>query len=66
MSRDGERHGRQQGAAPVLPPPAGTSFGLVVITPPPYDPKVPHHDLDAEAEMHQINVEYWPTATAVH
>ena len=23
------------------PPPAGTSFGLVVITPPPYDPKVP-------------------------
>ena len=32
------------------PPPAGTSFGLVVITPPPYDPKVPHHDLDAEAE----------------
>ena len=50
-------------------PPAGTSFGLVVITPPPYDPKVPHHDLDDEAEMaeiHHLNVEYWPTATAIH
>ena len=48
------------------PPPAGTAFGLVVITPPPYDPKVPHHDLDAEAEMHHLNVEYWPTAITVH
>ena len=48
------------------PPPAGTSFGLVVITPPPYDPKVPHHDLDDDAEMYHLNVEYWPTATAVH
>ena len=47
-------------------PPAGTSFGLVVITPPAYDPKVPHHDLDDEAEMQHLNVEYWPTSTAVH
>ena len=48
------------------PPPAGASFGLVVITPPPYDPKAPHHHLDDEAEMCHVNVEYWPTATAVH
>ena len=47
-------------------PPAGTSFGLIVIKPPPYHPKVPHHDLDAEAEMHHLNVEYWPTAITVH
>ena len=48
------------------PPSAGASFGLVVITPPPYDPKAPHHDLDDEAEIRHLNVEYWPTATAVH
>jgi len=48
------------------PPPAGTSFGLIVITPPPYDPNVPHHDLDDEAELYHLNVEYRPTATAVH
>ena len=48
------------------PPPAGTSFGLVVIKPPAYDPKLSHHDLDAEADMCHVNVEYWPTATAVH
>ena len=48
------------------PPPAGTSFGLVVITPPPYDPKVPHHDLDDEAELCHLDVQYWPTSTAVH
>ena len=48
------------------PPSAGASFGLVVITPPPYDPKVPHHDLNDKAEMCHVNVEYWPTATAVH
>ena len=48
------------------PPPAGASFGLVVITPPLDDPKVPHHDLDDEAEMCHLDVEYWPTATAVH
>ena len=36
-------------------------------TPPsPYDPKVPHHDLDEESEMCHRSVEYWPTATAVH
>ena len=51
-------------ARPRLPP--GTSFGLVVITPPPYDPKVPHHDLDDEAEMCHLNVEYWPTTITVH
>ena len=48
------------------PPPAGTSFGLVVITPPPHDPNVPHHDLDDEAEICRLTVEYWPTATTVH
>ena len=48
------------------PPPVGASFGLVVITPPPYDPKVPHRALDDEAEMCYFIVEYWPTATAVH
>ena len=48
------------------PPPAGTSFGLVVIKPPPHDPSVPHHDLDDEAAIHRLNVEYWPTAPAAH
>ena len=48
------------------PPPAGTSFGLLVIAPPPHHPKVPHHDLDDEVEMYRVNVEYWPTAIAVH
>ena len=48
------------------PPPAGASFGLVAITPPPYDPKAPHHDLDDEAEVCRLSVEYWPTVTAVH
>ncbi len=48
------------------PPPAGTSFGLVVITPPPYGPNVPHHDLEDEAGMRHLDVEYRPTATAVH
>ena len=48
------------------PPPAGTSFGLLVIAPPPYDSKVPHHDLDDEVEMYRLNVEYRPPATAVH
>ena len=48
------------------PPSAGASFGLAVITPPPYDPKAPHRDLDEEAEMCHVNVEYWLTATAVH
>ena len=48
------------------PPPTGTSFGLLVITPPAHDPNVPRHDLDDEAEMHRLNVEYRPTATAGH
>ncbi len=48
------------------PPPAGTSFGLLVITPPTHDPNVPHHDLDDEAEIHRLNVEYWPNTTAAH
>ena len=50
----------------LAPPPAGASFGLAVVTPPPYDPKVSHHNLDDEAEMCHLNVEYWLTATAVH
>ena len=49
-----------------IPPPAGTSFGLLVITPPPHDPNVPHHDLDDEPEIHHLNVEYWPNTTAAH
>ena len=48
------------------PPSAGASFGLVVITPATYDPKVSHHDPGDEAEMCHLNVEYWPTVTAVH
>ena len=48
------------------PPPAGTSFGLLVITPPPHDPNVPHHDLDDEAEIYHLNVEYCPTAPPGH
>ena len=48
------------------PPSAGTSFGLAVITPAPYDPKAPHHNLDDEAKMCRLSVEYWPTATAAH
>ncbi|MDE0355071.1 MAG: hypothetical protein OXK20_05350 [Deltaproteobacteria bacterium] len=42
----------------------GTSFGLVVITPPPCDPH--HHDLDDKAEMGHFDVEYRPAATTVH
>ena len=48
------------------PPPAGTSFGLLVITPPHHDPNAPHHDLDDEPEIHHINVEYRPDTTAGH
>ena len=48
------------------PPPAGTSFGLLVITPPAHGPNAPRHALDDEAEVHHLNVEYWPTATAAH
>ena len=48
------------------PPPAGTSFCLVVITPPPHDPNVLHHDLDDEAETCRLTVAYWPTAITVH
>ena len=48
------------------PPPAGTSFCLVVITPPPHDPNVPHHDLNEEAEIYRLKVEYWPAAITVH
>ena len=50
----------------LIPPPAGTSFGLLVITPPPHGPNVPHHDLDDEPEIHHLNVEYWPNTTAAH
>ena len=48
------------------PPPVGTSFELLVITPPPHDPNVPHHNLDGEAEIHRLNVEYRPTTTSAH
>jgi len=48
------------------PPPAGTSFGLVVITPPPCDPNVPRHDPGDEPGMRHPDVEYRPTATAAH
>ena len=39
---------------------------LVVITPPPCDPNVRHHDLEDEAEIDHLNVEYRPTTTAGH
>ena len=45
------------------PPPAGTSFGLVVTTPPPHDPNVPHHDLDHQAGMRHLDIEYRPAGT---
>ena len=48
------------------PPSAGASFRLVVITPPPYDPKALHHHLDDEAELYHLSIEYWHTASAVH
>ena len=48
------------------PPPDGTSFGLLVITPPPPDPNVPHHDVDDEPEVYRLNVEYRPNTTATH
>ena len=55
------------------PPPAGTTFGLLVIAPPARDPNVPRHDLDNEAEVYRLNVEvyrlnveYWPTAINRH
>lgn len=46
------------------PPPAGTSFGLTVITPKPNRPDDPHHDLDSEAELHHVDVAYWPAEDA--
>ena len=48
------------------PPPAGTSFGPFVITPPPHDPTVPHPDLDDEPEVYRLNVEYRPNTTAAY
>ena len=48
------------------PFPVGTSFGLLVITPPPHDPNMPRHDLDDETEIHHVNVEYRPTTTSAH
>ncbi len=37
------------------PPPAGTSFGLIVITPMPDLPDDPHHDLDNDAVLHHVD-----------
>ena len=48
------------------PPPAGTSFSLVVITPMPNLPDDPHHDLDSDAELHHVDVAYWPTDDTRH
>ena len=48
------------------PPPAGTSFGLLVITPPSRDPNMPRHDLHDEPEVYRLNVEYRPNTTAAH
>ena len=48
------------------PPPAGTSFSLVVITPPPPTPGTARHDLEPEAEICRMDVSYWPTAGTVH
>lgn len=51
---------------PDPPPPAGTSFGLIVITPKPNRPDDPHHDLDDDAELHHVDVAYWPTNETPH
>ena len=51
---------------PDAPPPAGTSFGLIVITPKPNLPDDPHHDLDDDAELHHVDVAYWPTNETPH
>ena len=48
------------------PPPAGTSFGLIVITPMPDLPDDPHHDLDNDAVLHHVDVAYWPTDDTPH
>ena len=48
------------------PPPAGTSFGLIVITPMPDLPDDPHHDLDNDAVLHHVDVAYWPTDDTLH
>ncbi len=45
------------------PPASGPRSGPSLTTPPPCDPHVPHHDLDDEAEMRHLDVEYRPTAT---
>ena len=50
----------------VAPPSAGASFGLVVITLAPDDPKAPYKDPIDEAAMCRLNVDCWPTASAVH
>ena len=34
--------------------------------PPPHNPNVPHHDLDDEAEIRHLDIDYRLTATAVH
>ena len=49
-----------------IPPPAGTSFGLIVIKPPPCGRNVPRHDLGGEAEVYRLNVEYWPIEINLH
>ena len=48
------------------PPPAGTSFALLVITPKPNQPNDPHHDLDNDADIHHLDVAYWPTDSTLH
>ena len=47
------------------PSPAGTSFTLVVITPPPCAPRVPQHDSTTTRRCH-VGVAYWPTTDTVH
>ena len=48
------------------PPPAGTSFALIVIRPKPNLPGDPHHDLDSDAELHHVDIAYWPTDDNPH
>ena len=48
------------------PPPAGTSFGLIVITLMPDLADGPHHDLDNDAVLHHVDVAYWPTDDTPH
>ena len=47
------------------PPPAGTSFGLIVITPP-NRPNGPRRDPANEPDVHHVDILYSPTDDTLH